>query len=502
MGFCRPGPPRPIRRSAIVITGNGRAFAPEPTWATWNGIGRPPSRALATPTFREWSGSARVLPDHPGMTATARRRINGACAGIGLDPGADVRRPIPPPPASQVHDVLRSAAAGSSRVRHLWIPPPVVGWGAALDLPLMRPGLPRRGGRRIPGISGEVPPRGPAARAISLHAEDIAANRAPSFRWRRSSDRCTATHCGDRREQRPCRDAFMHDSRAARTSSRASPAFFEKRLPSFPPPGLSREEHHHGTGLAESSTSTTTTSRAAGLVHPSPRQAVFKRRASRSSRDGKHILGRFCHGAASQTASSPTDVRPDHRARHCLDPALPWHRSRRRRPDRPDEGGASLLTAWSTRIGTPGLSRDGRPGPETVFMLPTFACRRGRRRSNTTSRRPWRRCTRSTCGSDEGLGIRPARPSRHTAAAGIISLKPIRQQAVEEVDCVLLRERGSPLVRLGSGARVVKPRSLGDPLHDPVWRDSLRPACRWASTVTAAWLSADPRDGGAATPDI
>lgn len=67
---------------------------------------------------------------------------------------------------------------------------------------------------------------------------------------------------------------------------------------------------------------------------------------------------------------------------------------------------------------------------------------------------------------DEDWGF--DRPDHRVIAAPIISLAD-PQQAVEEVDFVLARGARIVLVRPAPVPGVVKPRSLGDPLHDPVW---------------------------------
>jgi predicted TIM-barrel fold metal-dependent hydrolase len=102
---------------------------------------------------------------------------------------------------------------------------------------------------------------------------------------------------------------------------------------------------------------------------------------------------------------------------------------------------------------------------ETAFMLPTFAC---------GVEEALKHDIEATMASlhafnlwlDEDWGF--DRPDHRIVAAPIISLAdPAR--AVEEVDFVLARGAKLVLVRPAPVPGVVKPRSLGDPSHDPVW---------------------------------
>jgi predicted TIM-barrel fold metal-dependent hydrolase len=104
-------------------------------------------------------------------------------------------------------------------------------------------------------------------------------------------------------------------------------------------------------------------------------------------------------------------------------------------------------------------------GIETVFMLPTFAC---------GVEEALKHDIEATMASvhafnlwlDEDWGF--DRPDHRIIAAPIVSLAdPAR--AVEEVDFVLARGAKLVLVRPAPVPGVVKPRSLGDPVHDPVW---------------------------------
>ena len=104
-------------------------------------------------------------------------------------------------------------------------------------------------------------------------------------------------------------------------------------------------------------------------------------------------------------------------------------------------------------------------GIETVFMLPTFACGveealKGDIDATMASVHAF------NLWLDEDWGF--DRPDRRIISAPIISLAdPVK--AVEEVEFVLAHGAKLVLVRPAPVPGVVKPRSLGDPRHDPVW---------------------------------
>jgi predicted TIM-barrel fold metal-dependent hydrolase len=104
-------------------------------------------------------------------------------------------------------------------------------------------------------------------------------------------------------------------------------------------------------------------------------------------------------------------------------------------------------------------------GIETVFMLPTFGC---------GVEEALKHDVEATMASihafnlwlDEDWGF--DRPDHRLIAAPIISLAD-PDKALEEVDFVLARGCKLVLVRPAPVPGVAKPRSLGDPVHDPVW---------------------------------
>src|ERR1700726_2856936 len=102
---------------------------------------------------------------------------------------------------------------------------------------------------------------------------------------------------------------------------------------------------------------------------------------------------------------------------------------------------------------------------ETVFMLPTFACGVEEALKHDID------ATMASVHAfnlwlDEDWGF--DRPDHRIIAAPIISLAD-PEKAVEEVEFVLARGAKLILVRPAPVPGVVKPRSLGDPSHDPVW---------------------------------
>jgi predicted TIM-barrel fold metal-dependent hydrolase len=104
-------------------------------------------------------------------------------------------------------------------------------------------------------------------------------------------------------------------------------------------------------------------------------------------------------------------------------------------------------------------------GIETVFMLPTFAC---------GVEEALKHDIEATMASvhafnlwlDDDWGF--DRPDHRIVAAPIISLAD-PEKAVAEVEFVLSRGAKMVLVRPAPVPGAVKPRSLGDPIHDPVW---------------------------------
>src|ERR1700755_2625894 len=104
-------------------------------------------------------------------------------------------------------------------------------------------------------------------------------------------------------------------------------------------------------------------------------------------------------------------------------------------------------------------------GIETVFMLPTFACGvEEALKHDVEAAMASMHAFNLWLGEDWGFD----RTDRRIIAAPIISLAdPAR--AVEEIEYVLAHDAKLVLVRPAPVPGVVKPRSLGDRSHDPVW---------------------------------
>jgi predicted TIM-barrel fold metal-dependent hydrolase len=102
---------------------------------------------------------------------------------------------------------------------------------------------------------------------------------------------------------------------------------------------------------------------------------------------------------------------------------------------------------------------------ETAFMLPTFACGveealKGDIDATMASLHAFNLWLDEDWGYD--------RPDHRIVSAPVISLAD-PAAAAEEVDLVLSKGAKMVLVRPAPVPGLIKPRSLGDPLHDPVW---------------------------------
>ena len=144
---------------AIVVTGSGRAFCAGADMGDLTSIGGAPT-PTARPTSRKMVGER-----HPHFVTTLRKpviaAINGACAGIGLT-------------QALMCDV-RFAAAGAKFTTSFARRGLIAEYGISLDTAArrrlgrragpaaVRPGVPRRGGRRARTRQGSRGARGPAA---------------------------------------------------------------------------------------------------------------------------------------------------------------------------------------------------------------------------------------------------------------------------------------------------------------------------------------------------
>ena len=128
---------------AIVVTGSGRAFCAGADMGSLSSI-------ESANTDGDTDISKLVGERHPHFVATLRKpviaAINGACAGIGLTQAlmCDVR--FAAEGAKFTTSFARRGLIAEYGIS--WILPRVVGWGAAMDLLLLGPRVPRRRGRR------------------------------------------------------------------------------------------------------------------------------------------------------------------------------------------------------------------------------------------------------------------------------------------------------------------------------------------------------------------
>ena len=124
---------------------------------------------------------------------------------------------------------------------------------------------------------------------------------------------------------------------------------------------------------------------------------------------------------------------------------------------------------------------------ETVFMLPTFACGVEEALKHDID------ATMASVHAfnlwlDEDWGF--DRPDHRIISAPIISLAD-PDAAVEEVEFVLGRGAKIVLVRPAPVPGRVKPRSLGDPLHDPVWARLAEAGVPVGFHLVRQWLPGD-----------
>ena len=216
---------------AIVVTGNGRAFC------AGADMGDLTSISSATVDAAEDTDVSKLVgARHPHFVTTLRKpviaAINGACAGIGLTHGVDVRRAVRRR-GREVHHVVRASRA-DRRVRHL-----------AGSCRASSAGAPRWTCCCPVGSSWPTRPQSSVSsrkscapedllpRAIA-YAEDIAANCAPSS-LAVIKQQVYADTMRDVFEASDDAEKLMHESMQRPDFIEGITSFFEKRQPNFPP---------------------------------------------------------------------------------------------------------------------------------------------------------------------------------------------------------------------------------------------------------------------------
>ena len=436
---------------AIVVTGSGRAFCAGADMGSLN--------TISTATVDGAGGTdvgKLVGARHPHFVMTMRKpvvaAINGACAGMGLT-------------MALVCDV-RFAAAGAKFTTSFarrgliaeygisWILPRVVGWGTALDLLLSGRVFLADEAAELGLVKEVVPPDELLPRAIG-YAEDIAANCAPSSLAVIKQQVYADTMRDVFEAKRPRRKADARVDAATRLHRRHH-EFLRKA-----PAQLSASEGGHAMTLDYKAIDVDNHyyETLDSCTRHLPKE--FKRRGVQMVQDGKRtwaVMGEKVNHFIPNPTFDPI-IEPG-----CLDLLF-----RGEIPEGVDP--ASLMKVDRLGEHPEYQNRDARvkildrQNLETVFMLPTFACGVEEALKHDVE------ATMATVHAfnlwlDEDWGF--DRPDHRIISAPIISLAD-PDKAVEEVEYVLGKGAKMVLVRPAPVPGVVKPRSLGDPVHDPVW---------------------------------
>lgn len=215
---------------AIVVTGSGRAFCAGADMGDLSSIS-----SASVDSAGEADLTTMVGERHPLFVTTVSKpviaAINGACAGIGL--------------TQALMCDIRFAAAGAKFTTSFarrgliaeygisWILPKVVGWGAALDLLMSGRVFYAEEAFELGMVKEVVPPDELLSRAIE-YAADLAANCAPSslavIKRQVYGDALREAEDASRRAEN-----LMHESMQRPDFIEGITAFFEKRVPNFPP---------------------------------------------------------------------------------------------------------------------------------------------------------------------------------------------------------------------------------------------------------------------------
>ena len=213
---------------AIVVTGKGRAFCVGADMGDLSSI-------EGASNDGETDITKMVGERHPHFVATLRKpvvaAINGACAGIGLTQAlmCDVR--FAAAGAKFTTSFARRGLIAEYGIS--WILPKVVGWGVAMDLLLSGRVFLAEEAAALGLVNEVVAPEDLLSRAIG-YAEDIAANCAPSS-LAVIKQQVYADSMRDVFEASDHAEKLMHESMQRPDFIEGITAFFEKRIPNFPP---------------------------------------------------------------------------------------------------------------------------------------------------------------------------------------------------------------------------------------------------------------------------
>jgi len=213
---------------AIVVTGKGRAFCVGADMGDLSSI-------EGASADGETDITKMVGERHPHFVATLRKpviaAINGACAGIGLTQAlmCDVR--FAAAGAKFTTSFARRGLIAEYGIS--WILPKVVGWGVAMDLLLSGRVFLAEEAAALGLVNEVVAPENLLSRAIG-YAKDIAANCAPSS-LAVIKQQVYADSMRDVFEASDHAEKLMHESMQRPDFIEGMTAFFEKRIPNFPP---------------------------------------------------------------------------------------------------------------------------------------------------------------------------------------------------------------------------------------------------------------------------
>ena len=411
--------------------------------------------------------STMVAARHPyfltQLTKPVIAAINGAVAGMGLSQAlmADIR--FAAAGAKFTTSFARRGLVAEYGIS--WILPRLVGWATATELLLSGRTFLAEEAAEL-GLVKEAVPRDELMDRVLAYADDMAINCAPSsmaiMKRQLYADAGMAIVETSEKPRNSCtiRCNAPTSSRASRPSSRSA------RRTSCPCRAHCRTDPK---GFSAMTT----------LEKPTPAKLdyeaidvdnhyyettdAFTRHLPKEfAAAGADGAGRQADAGGVRRRRQPLhpqpDVRPHHRA-GLSGPAVPRRDSRGRKPGLADEGGPARRPSRVSEPRRPG--EDPRQAePETVFMLPIFACgveeapqtRHPRHHGVAARVQPMAR---------RGLGFRPVRPPGHRVAPIISLADPVRRSEVDYVlgaDAKMVCVRPAPVPVVGRGIGRPAPR--------------------------------------------